>query len=102
MKIYYRFLGLAALGLLSTLAVPSRGADNQYKLLKEIPMGGEGGWDYLAVDQYARRLYVSHTTKVVVIDIDKDKVTGEIADTPGVPVVRTGPPLVRLRLRPPA
>jgi hypothetical protein len=102
MKIYYRFLGLAALGLLSTLAVPSRGADNQYKLLKEIPVGGEGGWDYLAVDQYARRLYVSHTTKVVVIDIDKDTVTGEIADTPGVPVVRTGPPLVRLRLRPPA
>jgi DNA-binding beta-propeller fold protein YncE len=93
MKIYYRFLGLAALGLLSTLAVPSRGADNQYKLLKEIPVGGEGGWDYLAVDQYARRLYVSHTTKVVVIDIDKDAVAGEIADTPGVHGIAIAPKL---------
>ena len=93
MKIYYRFLGLAALGLLSTLAVPSRGADNQYKLLKEIPVGGEGGWDYLAVDQYARRLYVSHTTKVVVIDIDKDTVAGEIADTPGVHGIAIAPKL---------
>lgn len=93
MKIYYRFLGLAALGLLSTLAVPSRGAENQYKLLKEIPVGGEGGWDYLAVDQYARRLYVSHTTKVVVIDIDKDTVAGEIADTPGVHGIAIAPKL---------
>ena len=93
MKIYYRFLGLAALGLLSTLAVPSRGADNQYKLLKEIPVSGEGGWDYLAVDQYARRLYVSHTTKVVVIDIDKDTVAGEIADTPGVHGIAIAPKL---------
>lgn len=93
MKTYCRFLSLAALGLLSTLAVPSRGADNQYKLLKEIPVGGEGGWDYLAVDQYARRLYVSHTTKVVVIDIDKDTVAGEIADTPGVHGIAIAPKL---------
>ena len=93
MKIYYRFLSLAALGLLSTVAVPSRGADNQYKLLKEITVGGEGGWDYLAVDQYARRLYVSHTTKVVVIDIDKDTVAGEIADTPGVHGIAIAPKL---------
>lgn len=93
MKTYCRFLGLAALGLLSTLAVPSRGADNQYKLLKEISVGGEGGWDYLAVDQYARRLYVSHTTKVVVIDIDKDTVAGEIADTPGVHGIAIAPKL---------
>jgi DNA-binding beta-propeller fold protein YncE len=55
-----------------------------YKLLKEIPVGDDGGWDYLAVDMYARRLYVSHATKLVVIDMDKEEVAGEIADTPGV------------------
>jgi DNA-binding beta-propeller fold protein YncE len=32
----------------------------------------------------ARRLYVAHGAKIVVIDIDKDAVVGEIADTPGV------------------
>ena len=55
-----------------------------YRLMKEIPVGGEGGWDYLSVDSAARRLYVSHASKVVVIDIDKNEVVGEIADTPGV------------------
>jgi YVTN family beta-propeller protein len=38
----------------------------------------------LSVDEAARRLYVSHGTVVVVIDLDQDTVVGEIADTPGV------------------
>jgi DNA-binding beta-propeller fold protein YncE len=93
MKIYSRFIGLAALGLLSTLAVPKCRAEGPYKLLKEIPVGGDGGWDYLSVDQDARRLYVSHATKVVVIDIDKDAVVGEVADTPGVHGIAVAPKL---------
>ncbi len=84
MKTYSPLLALAGLSLLSTLAVPTGRAEGPYKFLKEIPIGGGGGWDYLSVDQDARRLYVSHATKVVVIDIDKDTVVGEIADTPGV------------------
>ncbi|HEX4567292.1 MAG TPA: YncE family protein, partial [Vicinamibacterales bacterium] len=43
-----------------------------------------GGWDYLAVDATARRLYVSHGTHVVVVDLDSNKVVGDIPDTPGV------------------
>jgi DNA-binding beta-propeller fold protein YncE len=62
----------------------ARAADPQYKKLKEIPIGGGGGWDYLSVDSTNHRLYVSHGTKVVVIDLDQDKVTGNILDTPGV------------------
>ena len=59
-------------------------ADVNYHLLKEIPVGGDGGWDYLSVDSAAQRLYVSHGTKVVVIDLAKDAVAGEITNTPGV------------------
>jgi YVTN family beta-propeller protein len=66
-----------------------------YKLSKEIPVGGEGSWDYLAVDMYARRLYVSHATKMVVIDMDKEEVAGEIADTPGVHGIAIAPNLGR-------
>lgn len=55
-----------------------------YKLIKTIVIGGEGGWDYAATDEANRRIYVTHANKVVVIDIDKDEVVGEIADTPGV------------------
>src|SRR5712664_3236674 len=82
MKICSRqFLGVIAVSVLTGMSCR---ADGPYHLLKEIPVGGEGGWDYLSVDEAGRRLYVSHGTKVVVIDIDKDTVTGEITDTPGV------------------
>src|SRR3977135_2967990 len=59
-------------------------AQEPYKFLNEIPIGGEGGWDILTVDSAARRLYLSHATKVVVVDLEKNSVAGEIADTPGV------------------
>ncbi|MGH9388953.1 MAG: YncE family protein, partial [Vicinamibacteria bacterium] len=65
------------------LSAPA-GALEPYHFIKEISIGGEGGWDYLSVDAGARRLYVTHATKVVVIDLDKDAVVGEIKDTPGV------------------
>ena len=84
MKTSFRFLGVVTLGILGSLTLPVSGAQGSYKLLKEIPVGGEGGWDYLEVDPAARRLYVSHATKVEVIDLDKEAVVGEIADTPGV------------------
>src|SRR5207253_10049125 len=55
-----------------------------YHVVGEIKIGGEGGWDYLTVDSAARRLYVSHATHVVVIDLDANTVVGDIPDTPGV------------------
>ena len=70
-------------------------AEGPYKFLKEIPVGGDGGWDYLSVDSAARRLYVSHASKVVVIDLDKEAVAGEIADTPGVHGLAPAPELGR-------
>src|SRR5436190_19025982 len=91
----HRFFGILALGILSVVDFPVRGADGPYHFLKEIPVGGEGGWDYSSVDESDRRLYVSHGTKVVVIDIDKDLVAGEIADTPGVHGLAPAPELGR-------
>ena len=59
-------------------------ADAPYKFLTEITIGGEGGWDILNIDAQAHRLYLSHATKVVVVDLAKNSVVGEIGDTPGV------------------
>ncbi len=75
---------LTVLALLAGWNRPALAAEPQYKLLKQILIGGGSGWDYLFADAEARRLYVTHGTKVVVIDTDADKVIGEIADTPGV------------------
>ena len=55
-----------------------------YHLLKRFEVGGEGGWDYLTVDGAARRLYVSRSTRVMVLDADTGKPVGEIPDTAGV------------------
>ena len=67
------------------LLLIATGAHGQnYKLLKSVPIGGEGGWDYLAIDATARKLYVTHASKIVIVDLAQDKVVGEIADTPGV------------------
>lgn len=66
------------------LAAGPRAQDGPYHAGKEIPIGGEGGWDYLTVDSAAHRLYVSHATHVVVIDTQTARVVGDIPDTPGV------------------
>jgi DNA-binding beta-propeller fold protein YncE len=71
------------------------GAEGPYHFLKEIAVGGEGGWDYLSVDETSRRLYVAHATKVVVLDLDKNEVVGEVADTPGVHGFAIAPDLQR-------
>ena len=67
-----------------TFLVGSALANEPYQFLNEIPIGGEGGWDILTIDSSANRLYLSHATKVVVVDLDKNAVVGEIADTSGV------------------
>jgi YVTN family beta-propeller protein len=59
-------------------------AEDPYKFVREIKIGGEGGWDILTIDSAAQRLYLSHATKVVVVDLTKNAVAGEITDTPGV------------------
>ncbi|WP_460616345.1 YncE family protein [Hymenobacter ruber] len=55
-----------------------------YHLLNTIAIGGEGGWDYLKADPAGERLYVSHGTRVEVVDLKTRKVIGTIMDTPGV------------------
>ena len=67
-------------------ALPQRGDAQQgpYRLVKEIPIPGDTGFDYLSVDPVARRLFVSHGTRIVVVDIEHDKIEGEITDVTGV------------------
>ncbi|MDB5987256.1 MAG: YncE family protein [Nevskia sp.] len=55
-----------------------------YHLVDRIQVGGDGGWDYLEADPIGRRLYVSHETHVVVIDMDTLKVVGDVPDSPGM------------------
>ncbi len=61
--------------------------------VRKLPIGGDGGWDYLTVDPDAHRLYVSRGTRVVVVDLDAEKVVGELPDTPGIHGIAVAPEL---------
>lgn len=79
------------LPILFSLALASLGrATEPYHFIKEIPVGGEGGWDYLSVDAAAQRLYVSHGDKVVVLDLATETIVGKITNTPGVHGIAVG------------
>ena len=86
---------LLTVGCLFVLLRAAAAAEQSYKLVTEIPIGGEGGWDILSVDSTSHRLYLSHATKVVVVDLEKNVVVGEIADTPGVHAFIAVPELKR-------
>jgi YVTN family beta-propeller protein len=62
-----------------------------YQLLKKISVPGAGGWDYVTVDDVARRVYISHSTQVDVLDADSFAHLGAIPNTPGVHGVAIDP-----------
>jgi YVTN family beta-propeller protein len=64
-----------------------------YHVIKRVNIGGDGGWDYLAADTSGRRLYVSHSTHVVVLDLDSLTIVGDIPNTPGVHGIAVAPAL---------
>jgi DNA-binding beta-propeller fold protein YncE len=70
-------------------------ADSGMHVLKTYKLGGEGGWDYLNLDPDSRRLYISRSTHVIVIDADSGKPVGDIPDTPGVHGIALAPELGR-------
>ena len=55
-----------------------------YKVSKKISSPGNEGWDYLAVDDVAQHLFLSHGNSVNVIDLKSDKTIAIIPDTKGV------------------
>jgi len=78
----------------SFFVAPGWTADG-YQITKKIPIPGQGGWDYLTVDEGARRLYVSHGTQVEVLDVDSGAIVGKIEKTPGVHGIAVAPELGR-------
>lgn len=84
-------IGAACAAAAMALSVIPSAADGPYQFIKDVEIGGEGGWDYLNVDAGANRLLISHATKVVVFDLSTDAIAGEIADTPGVHGAIAGP-----------
>jgi YVTN family beta-propeller protein len=69
--------------VLPTLRSQAAGSSG-YHVVKTLPIAGNEGWDYIVVDSDARRVYVSHSSHVVVLDADTYAEVGSIPDTQGV------------------
>jgi DNA-binding beta-propeller fold protein YncE len=90
--------GLALLpALFLYLSVPAVAQESlsSYDKVRKIATGGEGGWDFLEVDPTCQQLFVTRGTHVLVLDLESEKVVGEIPDTPGVHGVAFVPDLGR-------
>jgi DNA-binding beta-propeller fold protein YncE len=74
-------------------AAPQVSAGSGYHAVRKLPVGGEGWWDYLTIDPEARRIYISRSTHVMVVDEDSGKVVGDIPDTKGVHGIALAPDL---------
>ena len=59
-------------------------AQSNYKIVNKIHVEGDGGWDYINVDEANSRIFVSHSTVAQAIDIKTGKVAGTIPDTKGI------------------
>lgn len=77
-------LKLVAVAVIFVANVFAQTSNAQHKVIKKIEVGGEGGWDYLAVDEPAQHLFLSHGNVVSVVDLKTDKVLATIPDTKGV------------------
>ena len=63
---------------------PSSAQGSGYKVVDNVKIGGDGGWDYLNCDAAAHRLYISRGTHVQVFDTQSKTVIGDIPNTIGV------------------
>ncbi len=66
-----------------------------YQRLQSVPLPGDGGWDYLTLDAAARRLYITHSTHVLVLNCDTLKRIGDVPGTNGVHGAALAPKLGR-------
>lgn len=60
------------------------GASQGYALKDRFQLGGQGKWDYAAIDEVRQRLYLSRGDHVQVLQLPTGKPIAEIANTPHV------------------
>jgi len=75
---------LTTIASLFILTISSSGQSAKYIFYKKIPLTGDGGYDYLFVDQNNQRLYVSHGNKVHAINLSNLNEIGSIDSLQGV------------------
>ena len=69
---------LALLAIVSFTLSGRAAAQGNWAVEKTFHIGGDGGMDYITVDEMNHRLYVPRSTHTIVIDAESGKVVGDI------------------------
>lgn len=72
-----RYCGLATVAVCS-LALSISATAQTYHIVNHWKVGGEGGWDYVANDSAAHRLYIAHNSRIEVVDTNTGKLVGAV------------------------
>jgi len=72
------------LTLLFSVSIISAQTAQVCKLVNKIPLEGDGGWDYLTIDEATNTAYVSHNNIVLVVDLTNAKTISTISNLNGV------------------
>ena len=70
--------------LASFTIVSAQAQKSAYRIAKTIQLTGDGGWDYLSVDEINQKLFVSHSSQVNVVDLKLGTEVAVIPETSGV------------------
>lgn len=73
-----------SVALLMIMSAATAIAEGPYHIAAQWKIGGDSGWDYLAVDPMSKLLYVTHGNHVVVIDTISGSVKADITGLKGI------------------
>lgn len=80
-----KWIGLIAVGIIAGCVQGApRASAAEYKVIEKIALPGDGGWDYVTADGDGQRVYIARATRVMVVDLKKKSLVGEVPDTQGV------------------
>ncbi len=68
----------------ANFACNAQAQKSNYKIVNKFSVEGDGGWDYITMDENTGRLFVSHGTVTNVVDSKTGKLISTVQDTKGV------------------
>ncbi|PYU20296.1 MAG: YVTN family beta-propeller domain-containing protein [Acidobacteria bacterium] len=87
----WTYIVASVLVLSSPAAFRAAPAGSEYHVIRNILLGGDGGWDYVTVDPDAKRVYAPRGTHIQVVDEVSGKLVADMSDLKGLHGVAVAP-----------
>src|SRR3954468_8711568 len=75
-------VGFASVACAGGVGAQTSGA-YEYHVARRLPLGGDGRWDYIAVDTASNRLFIARQDRVMVVDPVRGTLLGEVRGLDG-------------------